>query len=292
MKSKLTRFQVKIAKEFVAELLGTAVLLMFGCGCVAQAVLSRNVNGNMFSINVGWGLGVLIGIIVAGPISGAHLNPAVSVALAVVGKFPLRSLLHYLPAQYIGAWLGSALVLLTYRDALNHYYDTDNSGQIRNWGLDTVGIFVTSPNEGVSNIGGAIDQVVGTALLLLGVSAVGYSKNSKVSSIIGPLIVAFVVMAIGICFGHNAGYAINPARDLGPRIMTWMFGWGNAVWKQSSYWWWIPVVCCHVGGVIGALLHLLLIEWTWDRCGDYEDTADNDRDVTEKEEASLKLQTV
>ena len=132
-------------------------------------------------------------------------------------------------------------------------------------------------------------QVVGTALLLLGVSAVGYKKNSKMSSIIGPLLVAFLVMAIGICFGHNAGYlsyftrivqilclvsaryAINPARDLGPRVMTWMFGWGGQVWTHSSYWFWIPVVCCHLGGILGAGLHWLLIEWEdWCGCGHVE----------------------
>ena len=130
---------------------------MFGCGCVAQAVLSKNANGNMFSINVGWGLGVLIGIMVAGHVSGAHINPAVSVALAVVGKFPARSLLHYLPAQYLGAWLGSALVLLTYRDALNHFHDGGDWVVAGENG--TAGIFVTFPAAGVSNVGGAIDQV-------------------------------------------------------------------------------------------------------------------------------------
>mgnify|MGYP002051609952 FL=1 len=146
------------------------------------------------------------------------MNPAVSLALAAVGKFPASSLLHYLPAQCLGAWLGSALVLLTYRDAIIHFYAGAES---QDWAMDTAGIFVTSPAPGVTNLGGAIDQVrvlrdvthvtpsspqvVGTALLLLCVSAVGSSKNSKVSSVIGPLIVAFTVMAIGISFGHNAG---------------------------------------------------------------------------------------
>ena len=133
------------------------------------------------------------------------MNPAVSVALACVGKFPWKSVLHYLPAQYLGAWLGSALVLLTYKDAINYFYAEQD---VSDWGMDTAGIFVTSPAPGVSNLGGAIDQVVGTALLLLGVSAVGYKKNSRMSSIIGPLLVSFLVMAIGICFGHNAGYFI------------------------------------------------------------------------------------
>ena len=146
------------------------------------------------------------------------MNPAVSVALACVGKFPARKLLWYIPAQYVGAWLGSAFVLMTYRDAIIEFYGGDDD---RDWEMDTAGIFVTSPAKGISNVFAAIDQVflssmtllftlplmqtVGTALLLLGVSAIGYSKNAEVSSKIGPLLVALTVVAIGVCFGHNAG---------------------------------------------------------------------------------------
>jgi len=267
-------------KEFLAELVGTAVLLMFGCGCVAQSVLSGGANGGMLSINIGWGLGVLIGVLVAGPISGAHLNPAVSVSLACVKKFPLSSLGHYLAGQYLGAFLGSSLVLFTYRDALHHF----SGGRYVVAGENaTAGIFVTFPAEGVTNFGGAVDQVIGTALLLLSVSAVGFHKNSKISTSLGPLLVALTVVAIGVCFGHNAGYAINPARDLGPRIMISLCGWGTEAFSSHGWWFWIPVVCCHLGGVVGVVVHTVVIEHQWGT----ESKAAKEETGMEKEETQL-----
>jgi len=266
-------------KEFMAELLGTSVLLMFGCGCVAQSVLSEGKSGGMLSINIGWGLGVLLGVLIAGPVSGAHLNPAVSVSLAVVRKFPVRSLLHYLTAQYLGAFLGSAIVLFTYKDALHHY----SGGEYIVAGEKaTAGIFATFPAPGVTNFGGAVDQIVGTALLLLGVSAIGYHKNSKISTSLGPLLVALTVVAIGVCFGHNAGYAINPARDLGPRLMIALCGWGTEAFSAHNWWWWIPVVWCHVGGILGVIIHWAVIEH-----GDQEET--NVKSNHEKEENQVQL---
>jgi len=245
-------------RQFGAELLGTATLIMFGCGSVAQAVLSRNKNGDMLSINIGWGLGVLMGVLVAGPISGAHLNPAVTVSLAAVRKFPASSIPHFLLAQYLGAFLGSAIVLATYRDALVHF---TGGGEWSVTGENaTAGIFVTFPAEGVTNLGGAVDQVVGTMLLLLAISAINNPGNKSVAAALGPLLVALAVVAIGICFGHNAGYAINPARDLGPRVMISLLGWGGAAFTAHSHWWWIPVLACHLGGLLGVSIHWLLLE--------------------------------
>jgi len=252
-----------IGREFVAELLGTMVLIMFGCGSVAQSVLSHKANGEMLSINLGWGFGVLIGVLVAGPISGAHLNPAVSTALAAVGKFDWRKLGHYMLAQYLGAFLGAALVFFTYKDAIDMF--TGPAGEYQVDGENaTAGIFVTFPGPGISNFNGAVDQVVGTALLLFAISAINNPANSAVSSSLGPLLVGLVVVNIGICFGHNAGYAINPARDLGPRLFLLMAGWGTQAFTSHSHWWWIPVVCCHIGGLLGALLHRFLLEVSWE----------------------------
>jgi len=254
--------------ESLAEVIGTMVLLAFGTGSVAQAVLSNSVNGNMLSINIGWGAGVILGVMVAGPISGAHLNPAVSVALCAVGKFPLKKLPHYIISQYIGAFLGAGVTLLTYHESI-HGFSGDG---LQVSGINgTAGIFVTFPRggrdgrEGISNLSGAVDQVVGTALLLICVCAIGLPKNKAVSGTLGPLLVGVTVLAIGICFGDNAGYAINPARDLGPRILLSMAGWGTEVFTASYYWFWIPVVCCHIGGILGALIHFLGVEKLMDQ---------------------------
>jgi len=248
-------------REFVAELLGTCVLIMFGCGSVAQSVLSQKANGDMLSINLGWGFGVLIGVLVAGPVSGAHLNPAVSTALAAVGKFDWKKLGPFILAQYLGAFLGAALVFFTYKDAIDMF---TGPGDYQVEGANaTAGIFVTFPGPGISNFNGAVDQVVGTALLLFAISAINNPANSAVSSSLGPLLVGLVVVNIGICFGHNAGYAINPARDLGPRLFLLIAGWGTKAFSSHYHWWWIPVVCCHLGGLLGALLHRLLLEATW-----------------------------
>jgi len=245
-------------KESLAEVLGTMILLAFGTGCVAQSVLSRGADGGMLSINIGWGAGVILGIMASASISGAHLNPAVSLALATVGKFSWRKVPHYILSQYIGAFLGAAITLLTYNESI---YAFNGDGPLQVQGVNgTAGIFVTFPRDNVSNLGGAVDQVVGTALLLFCVSSIGYSKNSRISEVLGPLLVGVTVLAIGISFGHNAGYAINPARDLGPRILLGMAGWGSDVFTARHGWFWIPVACCHFGGILGAAVHYFGVE--------------------------------
>jgi len=202
-----------------------------------------------------------MGVLVAGPVSGGHLNPAVSVALACVGKFNVKKLPHYIIGQYLGAFIGAALVFLTYRESIDLY---SGYGPYQTEGVNaTAGIFVTFPAPGVSNLGGFIDQVVGTALLLVAVLAIGFKGNKAVATSLGPLLVALAVVAIGACFGHNAGYAINPARDLGPRMLLLVAGWGSAPFTSHNYYFWVPIIACHLGGVIGALIFYLFIEKSW-----------------------------
>merc|ERR1719402_464885 len=164
-------------------------------------------------------MGVLLGALVSGPISGGHMNPAVSLSMACLGKLP-----HYMLGQYSGAFAGAATVYLTYLDALNHYAGTDRVVIGDN---ATAGIFATYPAAGVTNLGGGVDQVVGTALLLVCLCAAADPGNVDVSRSMGPILAGLVVTNIGLCFGHNAGYAINPARDLGPRLFTAVAGWGT-----------------------------------------------------------------
>lgn len=240
------------AQEFMAELLGTMVLILFGCGVVAMVVLfaSNNpaipgqiVNGGYTNITLGWGFAVLMGIFIAGTISGAHLNPAVTIALAATGRFPWSKVAHYIAGQFVGAFLGAALVFAVYHAK---WLGVDPSL------ANTAGIFSTFP--AVPGFWpGFIDQVVGTALLMGLILAIGDKLNNPAGAAWGPLAVAFVVMAIGISFGGMHGYAINPARDLGPRLFALIAGFQNTGFQNGV--WLIPVIGPLVGGLLGALIY-------------------------------------
>ena len=244
------------SREAAAEFLGTFILIVFGVGVVAQTVLSANANGSFLAINIGWGLAVMLGVYVAGAVSGAHLNPAVTIALAVVRGFPWAKVAPYIVAQMAGAFVASAVVYLTYREA----FDAFDAGVRQIAGArGTAGIFATYPQPFLSTLGGFVDQVVGTALLMLSILAVTDSRNAATPSWLAPVIVGGIVTAIGVSFGFNAGYAINPARDLGPRLFTAVGGWGSGVFTAADGWWWVPVVAPCVGAVVGALAYDLLV---------------------------------
>jgi MIP family channel proteins len=242
-----------LARELAAEFLGTFILIAFGAGVVAQVVLSGGTAGNYLSINLAWGLGVTMAIYVAGGISGAHLNPAVSLALAVHRKFAWSKVLPYSIAQLLGAFAASAVVFTVYREALSRF-----DGGIRQiaGAHGTAGIWATYPQPYLSTFpGGFIDQVVGTALLVLLVFALIDDKNLAPQANVLPIMVGLVVVVIGQCFGFNAGYAINPARDLGPRLFTAMAGWGTDVFRAGNHWWWVPIVGPLIGGVLGGFIY-------------------------------------
>ena len=221
------------AREALAEFLGTFVLIVFGSAVVAQVVLSGNANGTYLSINLAWGLAVTMAIYVSAGVSGAHLNPAVTVALAVHRGFAWSKVIPYCLAQMAGAFSGAKA---------------------------TAGIFATYPQEYLSTVpGGLIDQIVGTALLLLLVLALGDTKNFAAESRLQPILVGAAVVLIGMTFGMNAGYAINPARDFGPRLFTAIAGWGGEVFTAGNGWWWVPIVGPLIGGVLGGYAYDLCI---------------------------------
>jgi len=236
-----------LKRELLAEFLGTFVLLAFGAGVVAQVVLSKQQNGTYLSINLAWGFAVTMGIYVAGGVTGAHLNPAVTLALAVRRALPWSKVLPYSVAQIAGAFCGAATVFAVYREAFFAF-----DGGTRQ--MDTAGIFATYPQAYLSTSGALIDQIVGTAMLMLVISAVGDLRNNQTGNV-APIIVGFLVMTIGMCFGFNAGYAINPARDFGPRLFTALAGWGGEVFRANNYYYWVPIVGPLIGGPLGALLY-------------------------------------
>ena len=240
------------AREAAAEFLGMFVLIMFGVGVVAQVVLSGMTAGDYFSINVGWGLGVTMGVYVAGGISGAHLNPAVTLALAVRRGFAWAKVGPYVAAQFAGAFVASAVVYLTYREALDKF---DGGVRQVTGSHPTAGIWATYPQPFLSTVGGVLDQIVGTALLVGVICALTDRRNNPPAPGFAPVVVGALVLGIGATFGFNSGYAINPARDLGPRLFTAVAGWGADVFRAGNAWWWVPVVAPCIGGLVGVFVY-------------------------------------
>jgi MIP family channel proteins len=246
-----------IARELAAEFLGTFTLIVFGVAVVAQVVLSRQTNGQYLSINIGWGLAVTMGAYVAGGVSGAHLNPAVSLALAVHRGFPWKKVLPYSFAQLAGAFVAALVVYVTYHEAFANF---DNGIRQVTGPEGTAGIFATYPQPFLSTFpGGFIDQIVGTALLVLGIFAITDQRNANLPNPFAPIVVGALVFLIGATFGYNAGYAINPARDFGPRLFTAIAGWGGDVFRAGNSWWWVPIIAPCIGGVLGGYAYDLLI---------------------------------
>ncbi|XP_049450588.1 aquaporin-9b [Epinephelus fuscoguttatus] len=246
-----------IFKEFLAEFLGIFVLILFGCGSVAQTVLSKGALGEPLTIHVGFTLGVMMAVYMAGGVSGAHVNPAVSLAMVILGKLPLKKFPVYVVAQFLGAFAGSCAVYALYYDALMEFTD----GEFAVTGANaTANIFASYPAKHLSVLNGFVDQVIATASLILCILAITDRKNIGAPKGMEPLCIGLIILAIGVSMGLNCGYPINPARDLGPRFFTAVAGWGMDVFRAGGCWWWIPVAGPMVGGVVGAGIYFLFIE--------------------------------
>jgi glycerol uptake facilitator protein len=239
--------------EFAAELIGTMLLILLGNGVVANVVLkgTKGNNGGWMVITTGWALAVFVGVVFATPYSGAHLNPAVTIALAIAGKFAWSKVGLFILAQLIGAFLGSVLVWLVYRDHFNS--TSDAAAQLA--------VFSTSPAIG-NSLFNLLSEVVGTFVLVF---VIFYFTNAEITDkktpiglgSLGAIPVTFLVWAIGLSLGGTTGYAINPARDLGPRIahaLVPIKEKGHSEWKYG----WIPVAGPIIGATIAALLYLWL----------------------------------
>ncbi|MEY9854539.1 glycerol uptake facilitator protein [Catenulispora sp. GAS73] len=239
--------------ELAAEFAGTFILLLFGIGVVAQVVAGGI--GNHDSIAWAWGFGVLLGVYVAGKITGAHLNPAVTVALAAFGGFSWRKVLPYALAQTLGAFVAALVVRWNYTEVIAKF-DPGHT-------VKSQGIFSTLPGNGslpVHMWGGFRDQIIGTAILLFCILAITDLRNTSPGANMAPVVVGLLVVAIGMAFGTDAGYAINPARDFGPRLASFFTGYGTAFRDQyGDLYFWVPIVAPIIGGLIGAWLYRVLI---------------------------------
>ena len=241
-----------LAGELLAEFAGTAILILFGVGVVAQVVAGQN--GGADSIHWAWGLGVTFGIYVAGRTTGAHLNPAVTIALAVFKGFAWKKVLPYSAAQFLGAFVAALIVRWTYADAIATV-DPDTTSA-------TQGIFSTLPGEGVSIGTAFLDQVVGTAILVFLIFAITELKATPPAANLAPFIIGLVVVGIGMAWGSNAGYAINPARDFGPRVASFITGYSSAMREPAggAFYFWVPIVAPVLGALIGGALYRVLVE--------------------------------
>jgi len=227
---------------FLGEIIGTMLLIVFGGGVVAGVLLkhSKAEAGGWIVITMGWGLGVAVAIYAVGSVSGAHINPAVTVGLAAIGEFPWSMVPAYLLAQLIGAFIGAVIVWLHYYP---HWEKTENPGL-------KLAVFCTDPaiEHTPSNM---MSEVIGTFMLVLGILAIGANDFTEG---LNPLIIGLFILAIGLSLGGTTGYAINPARDLGPRLAHFLLpiaGKGGSNWKYA----WIPVAGPLIGGVAGALFY-------------------------------------
>jgi glycerol uptake facilitator protein len=242
----------RLLPELVAEFLGTLVLIMFGNGVVAMVVLfgrgtpGEVVHGGFTNITLGWGLGVTMGCYIAGRVSGAHLNPAVTIALALFRGFPWKKVAPYTAAQVAGAFSAAALVFWNYLPA----FRAADPGLTR-----TAGIFTTFPAYPELLHAGLLDQTIGTALLLLMVMALTDERNQPPGANLVPVLVGAVVVAIGMSFGGLHGYAINPARDFGPRLFTVVAGFSNNGLTDGPKVFWVPIIGPILGGIIGAAVY-------------------------------------
>jgi len=238
---------------FMAEFIGTTLLILLGDGVVANVLLkdTKGNNSGLIVITTAWGLAVFVGVVVAGPYSGAHLNPAVTIGLAIAGKFAWAKVLPYITAQMLGAFLGAFLVWLMYYD---HFQRTNDAPSV-------LAVFCTGPaiRNYASNI---LSEIIGAFVLVFTVyyivgAQITPTKTPVGLGSVGALPVAFLVWVIGLALGGTTGYAINPARDLGPRIMHALLpikSKGTSDWQYA----WIPVIGPLIGAAIAGLLFLQL----------------------------------
>ncbi len=229
---------------FIGELIGTMLLILLGDGVVANVVLqkTKGQNGGWIVITAGWGFAVAVGVCVAGWASGGHLNPAVTVGMAWIGQLGWDQVPLYLAGQFAGGFLGAILVWAAY---LPHWPQTEAP-------VAKLSVFATVPAIR-HTAGNLICEVIGTAVLLVGAIGIANTHNG-ITGGLGPLLVGILVFSIGLSLGGPTGYAINPARDLAPRIAHALLpipGKGSSDWRYA----WIPVVGPLLGGIVGALMY-------------------------------------
>ncbi|CAL8387437.1 unnamed protein product [Boreogadus saida] len=245
-----------ILRQGLAECLGTLVLVTFGCGSVAQMLLSRGSHGRFLSVNLAFGVATTLGILISGQVSGGHLNPAVTFALCLLGRVPWRKFPVYFLFQTLGAFLGAGIIFAMYSDALWAYGQETLVVEGTN---ATAGIFATYPSPHLGLLNGFFNQVIGTAALIVCVLAIVDPHNTPVPAGLEAFTAGLVVLVIGLSMGFNSGYAVNPALDMGARLFTALAGWGSGVFTVKGYWFLVPLFAPFLGAVVGVVIYQLMV---------------------------------
>ncbi|GES87073.1 MIP family channel protein [Rhizophagus clarus] len=234
------------------------VIVIQDSGCIAQTVLSKGINGNWITIALGFGLGLALGVAVSGTYSGGHLNPAVTITMAIYRKFPWLKVPIYITAQVLGAFVASAVIYLNYVSAIYNYAGDKREVLGHN---ATAGIFATYPQPFMSIGGAFFSEAFGTFLLILVILAITDERNVPTSRIVAPITIGLTLTAIAISFGFETGFSLNGARDFGPRLFTFFIGYGIEVFTAYKFYFWIPIVAPIVGGLVAGFVYDSLIYW-------------------------------
>ncbi|XP_008996586.1 aquaporin-7 isoform X3 [Callithrix jacchus] len=230
--------QKKLVREFLAEFMSTYVMMVFGLGSVAHMVLSKK-HGSYLAVNLAFGFGVTMGVHMAGNISGAHMNAAVTFANCALGRLPWRKFPVYVLGQCLGSFLAAATIHTLFYTAILHF----SGGQLMVTGpVATAGIFATYLPDYMTLWRGFLNE-----------------ENNPALPGTQALVIGILVVTIGMSLGMNTGYAINPSRDLPPRIFTFIAGWGKQVFSDGENWWWVPVVAPPLGAYLGGIIYVVFI---------------------------------
>lgn len=261
-------------RQFLAEVFGTFFFISFGLGSVAQYVFAGR--KSFLAVNLSFGLGLGLAILVVGRISGGHLNPAVSLSMLLLGRINFVKFLLFTLAQCIGSFFAALIVFVV-------YYDNISSFKNGKYSITTAGIFATYPTDlyDANTFNLFLDQFFSTSLFIITILGVTDKRNNDLANEKTALIIGLSLTVIGTSFGYNCGFAVNPARDLAPRIFTSIAGWGWEPFKVGHHFFWVPVVAPFLGSILGTLLYSLFISNHWpdnEKDEDYDEYADDNED--------------
>ncbi|NXC53930.1 AQP3 protein, partial [Aleadryas rufinucha] len=273
---KVFKIRNSTMRELLAEALGTFILMVFGLSSVAQVVLGKGNSGQYLSINMAFGIGVTLGIYAAGGISGAHLNAAITITHWILGNLSWTRLAAYIIGQFLGSFMAAATVFALYYDAI---YEFTQGNLTVSGPTATAMIFSTYPAPSVSLQGAFFTEFIATVMLILGILVIQDEKNNAALKGTQPMLSGMLVLGIGLGMGLNTGYAINPSRDLPPRIFTAMAGWGMDVFTADHSWWWVPVAAPILGCLAGVFIYKA--------CIDFHNEPDHETE-NKKEEAGME----